>query len=181
MNDSSDSTSGLVDPHKMAKRQQVLQGNIAVRVMQRANKLLANEHGQMLYTLDFANDVDGLCVIQGELSGELTLFCHRCMRPFIRNVSVNFTVSPVANDQAAKVLPEAYEPVIMCEGKIDTLELFEDELILALPIVAMHEVGDLNCTQTTAAAEQVAQEEENPFQILQTLKVNKKGHQAGDE
>ncbi len=185
----SNSAQGLLDPYKMAKRHQSVQGEIALKDMVRANKLLATDDGAVEYSLKFAEDADGICVISGELSGAVTVCCQRCMQNFVQLVHGEFKLSPVVDDKATKLLANDYEPVLLADGKFDPNELLEDELILALPIVAMHQEGSLACKTTASGyVESRVQEPEveNPFQVLQTLKVktlklNKNGHQPGDE
>lgn len=173
----SNSTSGLIDPYKMAKRHLTLQDKVAVASLHRANKLLASDEGEVAYSFDFSMDPEELCVINGELHGLLTMCCQRCLKNFKREVHCEFVVSPVNNDAEAKLLPSGYEPVIVQDGKFDILELLEDELILGLPIVAAHEADELDCKQSIEIMEQ---EVNRPFQVLRTLQLNKKSQPAED-
>lgn len=173
----SNSTSGLVDPYKMAKRHMTLQDKVAVVNLQRANKLLASDAGNVEYKFDFSTDLEDLCVIHGELHGLLTMCCQRCLKNFKREVRCEFSVSPVKDDAEAKLLPSCYEPIILEDSKFDVLELLEDELILGLPIVAAHDDNELDCIQSI---EIVEQEVNRPFQILHTLQLNKKSQSAED-
>ncbi len=44
------------------------------------------------------------------------------------------------SDEQAEALPEAYEPIEANEfGEIDPLAMVEDEIILALPVVPVHD------------------------------------------
>lgn len=70
-------------------------------------------------------------------------------------------------------LPEAYEPAQVDEnGEINLVELIEDEMILELPQVAMHD--DANCNVGSANISfgeiPVADERPNPFAVLKNLK-----------
>jgi uncharacterized protein len=161
----------------MAKRHMTLQDKVAVADLHRANKLLAAEDGDVTYHFDFSTDVEELCVISGELHGLLTMCCQRCLKNFKREVRCKFVVSPVKDDAEAKLLPNGYEPIILQDGKFDTLELLEDELILGLPIVAAHDDNELGCIQSIGIVEQ---EVNRPFQVLQALQLNKKSQSAED-
>ncbi len=174
---------GFIDPYNLAKHGQSLQGRLPVAAMERALASLASDQGEIAYNLSFRADVDGLCVISGEFTGQVTMRCERCLKNYIANISGEFVVSPVANDDAAKKIVDSYDPVIATDGKIFPSELIEDELILALPIMPLHYAGDQDCAELLAEPDEsqplsVA----NPFQILQTLKVNvkKEGQQAED-
>ncbi|HSX19679.1 MAG TPA: YceD family protein [Gammaproteobacteria bacterium] len=165
-----------VDPYKMAAQGQSLHGKIAVRDMVRGSKLLADENGELAYAIDFAHDADNVCIISGALDGVLTLRCQRCLKPFAHTVHFEFMVSPVRNDNEAKSLPSVYEPTLVTDGKLDVLEWLEDELILALPQVPMHDLEKApmhsvdECSAAPNINDKQAQELNNPFQILQKLK-----------
>jgi len=57
-------------------------------------------------------------------------------------------------------------------GNIDSFELVEDELILALPMFAYHADGECEIKQPKAETEQVevTEKKDNPFAVLQQLK-----------
>jgi len=174
----SNSMPGFVDPHRMAKNKQSLQGTIPVASMTRAVKLLASDEGELTYSLLFDADEDGCCFISGELQGKFSMRCQRCMQTMVKELKCSFKVSPVLNDEQAKALASDYEPVIVADDKLEPASLIEDELILAVPIVVMHEVNESGCVDSYAAK---AQEPANPFRILQELKLKNKGQQAGDK
>ncbi|MFV2765893.1 hypothetical protein ACNIY9_27930, partial [Escherichia coli] len=49
-----------------------------------------------------------------------------------------YCFSPERSDEQAQALPEAYEPIEVNEfGEIDLIAMVEDEIILALPVVAV--------------------------------------------
>lgn len=174
---------GFIDPYKLAKHGQSLQGKVPVAAMQRALASLASDQGEIEYNLSFATDEDGLCVISGEFTGQVTMRCERCLKNYIADIGGEFTVSPVADEAAAKQLDDSYEPVIAVDGKLYPSDLIEDELILALPIMPLHKAGDQSCIEFIAEVGGAKpQSAANPFQILQTLKVNvkKEGQQAED-
>lgn len=178
----SNSTPGFIDPYRMAKNGQTLNGKVSVVDLSRANKLLTSESGEVEYKLEFSTDVDGFCIIAGELSTTLYMRCQRCLREFEAKVSSDFLVSPVKNDAEAKALLPSYEAVYVADAKLYIDELIEDELILAMPIVPMHDLGSADCSEITeVAVEDKKQVLANPFQVLQNLNVSKKGRQAEDK
>lgn len=175
----------FIDPYKMAKRHESMQDSIAVALLPRVKNLLAAEVGEVKYQLAFGVDSEGFSFIDGKLSGFLTFRCQRCLQAFEQDLSCGFTVSPVANDSEAKLLPSAYEPVLLQDGKLDPVELLEDELILALPLVAMHAVDAPQCKKPIDVSieeetESKMSEVNQPFGILRSLKLNKKGQSAED-
>lgn len=165
-----------IDPYKLAAQQRTLEGTVAVADMQRAAKLLVAEQGFLDYKVAVTQE-DRRCIITGSIDGALTLNCQRCLQPFAHTVHCKFAVSPVRDEEAAKQLPDDYEAVLLHDGKVNILELLEDELILALPQVAMHDPSECSA----ALEHDQVQEENNPFQILQKLRVKKNGHMAEDK
>ncbi len=166
---------GFVDPYKMAKNGQTVQGKLALSSMLRANKMLAADTGDLTYELVFSSDAERACFVSGKLDAQLTVCCQRCLQNFALPLAHEFEVTVVNNDADAKLLINDYEPVVIEQGKLYPTELIEDELILALPLVPMHQ--EL-CVEYTKTEEQ---ELRNPFQVLQKLNVKKKGQQAGDK
>lgn len=167
-----------MDPYKLAALQRTLAGTVAVADMERASKLTVSNEGQLAYKVAFTTDEDKVCVIIGELQGELTLCCQRCLKPFVYMAHCDFSVSPVKSDNEAKKLFSMYEAVLLQDGKVDIIELFEDELILALPQVPLHEVSECSVVIETKV-DDGPQEMNQPFQVLQSLR-KKKGQTAED-
>lgn len=170
-------TLGSVDPYKLAAQHRSLQGALVVANMDRVVKLLAATAGMLAYDVSFTFDEDKLCVVSGDLSVELQLCCQRCLQTFAYSVVSNFVVSPVLIDQAAQ-LSTTYEPVMLEDGKINLQELLEDELILALPQVPMHDLDNATHAKQCKQIEikdDMAQDLANPFQILRELKLSKTG------
>ena len=172
----------MVDPFKLAKQQRSVEGEIELVNFSRASELLESEIAQDLgsvsYVLHFAFDTDGVCVISGELSATYSVKCKRCMRFFLQNIVTTFKVSPVCNDQEAKALSDEYDPAILTDSKLNIVELIEDEFILAMPIVQVHQLGSKECIELVNETEAKLN---NPFEVLQDLKVNTESYKAGDK
>jgi uncharacterized protein len=171
---------GFIDPHKLAKTGQALQDKVAVADLNRAKKLLSSESGEIKYQLVFTTDAEGYCVISGKLGSILTVRCQRCLKEFQQSIESDFVVSPVNDDAGAKALPSSYEAVYTADGKLYPIELIEDELILALPIVPLHEFDSPECVALTKAQE-AGSDFANPFRVLQDINVNKNSQQAEDK
>jgi uncharacterized protein len=179
------STPGFIDPYKLAKNGQALHGKVAIADMLRANQSLTSADGEVEYNMAFATDTEGYCVITGDLETKLHMRCQRCLQEFVTKVQSTFAISPVADNKEAKLLPDYYDPVILEDAKLYPAELVEDELILAMPIVPLHEVGAVGCVEIVGStvAEVPRQEPANPFKVLQALKVTveNKGQLAEDK
>ncbi len=165
---------GLVDPYKLAKATRTFHGELAVASMNRLVSQLVSGDGCLEYELAFYIDEHGLNVVAGKICGTFVVKCQRCLRACMCPLDVTFLVSPVITVKDSRELPDEYDPVLLVDGKIDLLELVEEELILAMPIVVMHEPGDIECVKNVLIEEPISVvgnnlEQENPFAVLQTL------------
>lgn len=123
--------------------------------------------------LSFAIDNQRLAVISGDADVDVTLCCQRCGQSFPYHVHVTYCFSPVANDAQAEALPEAYEPINTDEfGEVDLLAMVEDEVILALPVVPMHDAEHCEVSEADMVFGELPEEAEkpNPFAVLASLK-----------
>jgi uncharacterized protein len=101
-----------------------------------------------------------------ELSGSVQLTCQRCLRPMPWKIDSRARVALVAHDSQAGRVPQDLEPVRAPGGKITLRDLFEEELLLALPIVPRHS-DERACAP--AAAQGEASAVQRPFERLGEL------------
>jgi len=99
-----------------------------------------------------------------------TLQCQRCLQPMHEALAVDRWFRFVASeDEAARLDEETEDDVLVLSRAFDGLELLEDELILALPIVPRHET----CPEplpSSAGDDEVEEETPNPFAALAALR-----------
>lgn len=102
---------------------------------------------QDIYRLDarfrvFRQD-DRIC-IDGRMNALVPLICQRCLCRFDYHIDNAFSLVAVQTEAEAESLDEALEPIVLAEdGCLHIVDLFEDELILQLPIVPKHtEIND---------------------------------------
>jgi len=176
----SDSFTDVIEPFALARQGRTIEGKIAVADLPRVVPLLRSVDGDVEYSLHFDSDEAGIPRIRGKVSSTLIVQCQRCMEDMEYPVSVKTRLGIVASKEAAEKLPDNYEPLVVTGEETSIVSLLEDELILALPIVAMHEIED--CPQGDAIinnADHVKDAErentassarENPFAILAQLK-----------
>jgi uncharacterized protein len=105
----------------------------------------------------------------------VALKCQRCLEPVVTPLEFENSFRFVATeDQAALEDEEAEEDVLSWEPKPDILALIEDELLMALPMVPMHDDCPVQ-VKSQAGEEDLEQEaaeseKPNPFATLAALK-----------
>ncbi|QCZ93763.1 23S rRNA accumulation protein YceD [Salinimonas iocasae] len=162
-----------VDPVKSAVKRSDYQGVIASKDMERLLGAVVNCDEWVDAEVQFIKDAQGLTVFHGHLATQVTLICQRCNGEFNCPLNVDFCYSPVQRSDEIDMLPEAYDPVEVDDhGNVDLLQLFEDELIIALPIVALHAEKDCALSKDDMTFGKIEPENErpNPFAVLKELK-----------
>jgi len=107
------------------------------------------------------------------MHSQVQLICQRCNQAFDYSVHSEFCFTPVQGSDNENLVPDAYEPVeVNDHGEIDLFQLLEDELILSLPIVALHPQDDCAVRAQDLQFGDVEPEpiRENPFAVLKELK-----------
>jgi uncharacterized protein len=109
-------------------------------------------------------------------SASIPLTCQRCMTPVDSPIEVDQWYRFVATEEIAMAEDdESEEDLLVLEPQFDLLAVLEDELIMALPVVPMHEAcpatpqmqsGELDAAEST--------EKPNPFAALAQLKKSNK-------
>ncbi|MFT3905707.1 MAG: YceD family protein [Steroidobacteraceae bacterium] len=118
----------------------------------------------------------GWNVVDLQLSTCLQLTCQRCLQPLQWPVDARSRVALVESQEAANAVPEDLEVFLAEEGRCSLAALAGEELLLALPAVALHAEGQ-RCeavaeeSETVAADEDAAPEEgtTRPFADLAAL------------
>jgi len=163
----------LIEPNKSAMKRSTYVGVYASEHMVRLSSAVEANDEWVDVDVEFLKDAQSLTYFQGSASTNVELLCQRCNDVFKKTISVGFCFSPVQGSEQEDELPEAYEPVeVNDHGEVDLLQLIEDELILSLPIVALH--ADEDCSvgpeDMTFGIIEPEQERKNPFEVLKELK-----------
>jgi uncharacterized protein len=163
------------DPVRFAKWGRHLEGKIPLAKMSRIAEQATKLRGDVWLSLDFSMGEDRVRALRGHIKAVVPMQCQRCMSEVEIPVDAQFTLGVVDSEAFAEKLPEEYEPLFIEEDqKIFLADLVEDELILALPIVAMHPVDVCRAGKLAEDDTNLVQKEprqENPFAILKDFKI----------
>ncbi len=162
-----------LDPVRAAQKYLDYQSVYTPELVERVADSVVSVDSDVECIMSFAVDSQRLAVLQGTADVQVTLCCQRCNQPFPHAVHVSYCFSPVSNDEQAEALPEAYEPVDIDDfGEIDLLAVIEDEIILALPVVPVHDSEHCEVCETDMIFGKLPAEAEkpNPFAVLASLK-----------
>ena len=110
-----------------------------------------------------------------EANTNIALTCQRCMQAVLMPLEVDQWYRFVATEDIAMAQDDASEEdLLVMEPQFDLLALLEDELLMALPLVPMHEQCPVSALQDspsiTAKDEEEPAEKPNPFAVLAQFK-----------
>ena len=122
-------------------------------------------------TIAQSGDADQIC-LDLRACVQLPMQCQRCLGPVLEMVEAERSFRFVNDEATAAALDdEADEDILVLSRDFDALALVEDELILSLPLVPLHEVCPEAVPMSAVDPEfDVAAERPNPFGVLAGLK-----------
>jgi len=150
-----------------------IEGIYPIAKLPRLNETLLSRDGHITAKLEFTNSV-GFASLKGHVSAKLLVECQRCLEPVETELSGSFKFALVSSEEEFDLLPEEFEPYLVEGEEQSIIELIEDELLLCLPMVTIHDddCSDymLKQNKKMKAAIQTEKEAEHPFAALKALK-----------
>ncbi|EPE5848538.1 23S rRNA accumulation protein YceD [Vibrio vulnificus] len=164
-----------VDPAKAAQKRLDYDGIIQASLFKRLAEMTEGVKRDAEVYLSFEIDEQRLVVISGKANIEVGLECQRCNETFTHLCEVEFTYTPYYSEKSEQDAPECYDLVDLNEyGEVDLIQLVEDEFILELPQIAMHDEADCSVDSNNMVFGEIPEEIEeakpNPFDVLKSLK-----------
>ncbi len=133
----------FVDSLSFARSGETLAGEYTVSGMVRLQGLLASNDGTIRFQLS-GSMTAGRPTLQLLLDAELRLVCQRCLEPYTQSVR-SVSDMPIARDERELARWESDDPLIdgqIADPKLDVRNLVEDEILLSLPLMPRHAVGE---------------------------------------
>ncbi|MDQ1363715.1 MAG: hypothetical protein QG652_1577 [Pseudomonadota bacterium] len=152
-----------------------IKGVCPVSRMQRLAAMLLDDSGSVAVDVQFGRQ-GKLRTLGGELSANLNVVCQRCLQPMQYTLQTRMNLALIRDDADADALPAGLEPLLLEADEMNLAAVIEDELLLALPLVLVHEQDCSDFLQQQAqrqkqeavmAAEQKVKT--NPFAVLKDL------------
>lgn len=166
-----------LDAYKLADQSVSISGQVSASRLTRLNGAVLRLDDSIEAELDFFQDEEHRRIVAGHVSGRVELECQRCLQPMVQPLDSDFRLAIVYNDEMAKALPADDEPLMLLPDEaLDPATIVEEELLLCLPLQAMHDEAECRIqTEFAPAPDEVASSDEetsreNPFQVLASLK-----------
>ena len=154
----------------MVNARRCFDGQVSLAELNRLHGLLVDAEGQCSYALEFGrDDILQVSYVQLTLETVLPLVCQRSLKRFLYPISSVQRLGLIRDEADEASLPEGYEALLVPEdGQLKPLDLVEDELVLAVPLVPVSPDSELVERDWEPTAEEVAKV--NPFAALASLK-----------
>ncbi len=162
--------SKLLDAGSLADGRAQMDFAIPLAEFPRLALQLRDTAGEAAGGLSFARE-SRLAVADVRVSAEVVLTCQRCLQPVRCPIDSEGRAALVATPEEADRVPETLEAVFAEGHRISLLDLVEEELLLALPLVPRHADcgGDEVDADEAAQPDEAAPETHRPFGELAQL------------
>lgn len=162
----SEKASALLDPYRLAQSRRGLSGTSKIADFPRLQGLLAHSAGEVRWTLDFGVDSITAPYCDVTIEGTMGLQCQRSLKGFEFEVNVSTRLALVnADDDGTE---SRHEPLVVEADGLYALDIVEDELILAVPLVPVSPDSEPVDAPPIVLAQQA--ESLSPFAVLKNLK-----------
>jgi uncharacterized protein len=156
-----------IDPWQLAAAAGRLEGTLMLSGLPRLRELLHAATGSVMVNLEAGVDERGVHFIGGRAVTSLELICQRCLEPLSLPLDIPFRLGLIHSESDADDLPDEYEPLLVAKADLVSADLVEDELILALPLIALHQDAAECRAQGFSAPEPLPAR--HPFGVLASL------------
>ncbi len=133
-----------IEPLKLVAKRTCMKGCIELGLLQRLRPELVGESEKNLVDVElvFAKSPDGLATASGFARADMFLVCQRCLNPMAFRVDAVINWVFVSDETLMSQVPASSEAILLNEETISLFDLIEDELLLSLPVIPMHQEGE---------------------------------------
>jgi len=130
-----------IDAERAAQAERRFSGDVRIEWMPRIVDLLDAPAADDVIAFEVAASLDespgnaNIVRLGVHVHGAVPMTCQRTLARFMQPIDSRSEVAVVASERAVEGLPENLEPKLVPEGRLRLVELIEDELLLALPLV----------------------------------------------
>ena len=156
---------------RFAEASTFVKGTLLIKDMHRLCSSLFEKEGLVSVEMQFGMDAEKIALVRGRVEASLMLQCQRCMEPYRHKVASDFVSGIVKTEEAASRLPDSYDVILSEDGTFLVQERIEDELMISLPIVPMHDLRECKMKETKILLEAGRENHENPFKVIEILKT----------
>lgn len=163
----------FLEPRKLANQGGAIRGEMSVGELPRLREFRESQQENVAVDLAFSRDEQGHYCVHGSVATRLEVPCQRCLEPVTLDLDARVTLAMTWGYDQMKALPSEYDPWLITADQMPLADLLEEEILLALPAVAVHEHCPHGLMEENAedpSEDKTEPEKENPFAVLAQLK-----------
>jgi len=145
------------------------EGVYSLAKFERLGEVLQSNEGYVNAKLEFGHSV-GFACLKAKVSAKLRVMCQRCLGPMETEVAGSFKFALLNSEEDFELVPDEFEPYLLEGEEQSIIDLVEDELLLSLPMVTVHEEACSDFMKSQQKAIKASKEESHPFAALKALK-----------
>ncbi|MBT4492626.1 MAG: hypothetical protein HOC70_05225 [Gammaproteobacteria bacterium] len=131
----------LIDHRKLANQGRILEGSVPVNHLSRLRDMLAKVDGDVYLKLAFSKGDQQKTHVSGTTYATVELVCQNCLRGYSQELRCELGLDIVEQESELALLEENADSFIADGQEIRIVDLIEDELILAVPMIPRHADG----------------------------------------
>jgi uncharacterized protein len=155
---------------QLADARTELDFSIPLKEFPRLAPQLADTAGDARGSVRFGRQ-DGIAMADVSVDATMHLLCQRCLAPLEQVVRGRGRVAMVEEGSEAERVPAELETILAPGRRLSVLDLVEEELLLCLPVVPLHEASQ--CVSSAPAVASTPdtgqQDRQRPFEQLGEL------------
>jgi uncharacterized protein len=170
-----------VNPFKLVEQRKCLTGVLPLQKLSRVAGIALAGSGDFTVELEFTRSIGGRPMVKGHVRGDIMLECQRCMQPVQIHIDNPIQVALTTFESDERPEQEGLEAWLVEDERLFLQDFVEDEILLALPLVAKHEqcqpmrelIEALPSDEPAIESEQAdaaASAKKNPFAVLKDWK-----------
>jgi uncharacterized protein len=161
----------LIHPERISEKPMVFKGRVDLEDFPRLEESLANHDAELDYTVTARSDPQRRKVLSCIIEGFVFLTCQTTLEAFRHGISIHDRLVLVDDESQLPPIEEESdaEDYLVVDGPLDVLDLVEDAVLLALPMVP-RKPG----LEDARPAGEPKDPKESPFAVLAGLKKRPK-------
>lgn len=156
-----------INPTKFAEQGVIFEGSVEPDLFERFVEQDIGRLTDVKVKLHFGRNDQGIANAVGDIEASVNWICQRCLEYYDQPLKASVKLAIIKSEQEAEDLPEEFEPFVQTDSKVPVVDMIEDELLLVLPVVPLHE----QCQNKHYTPDpEIEVEKPNPFEVLKALK-----------
>ena len=151
-----------------ARKELIFSGEYQIMDFPELEKIASNKTDKVKVALAFSFENNRTPCLSGIISLSIAISCQRCLEDIILDLKVEFNLGFVKNEGQGVGLDSRFELYVTEDEELSTIALISDEVLLAIPMVPLH---DFDCATYKDTEQVVEQKKQNPFAILKNIQI----------